>query len=46
MSWREDVPLHLQPIVDLVALARAVMFAPVGDNHHNAANCPHCSGPE
>lgn len=29
--------------VDLVALARAVAFCPTGDNHHNAAACPHCS---
>lgn len=32
--------------VDLVALARAVVFAPIGDNHHNAAACPHCVGPK
>lgn len=29
--------------LDLVALARAVMFCPTGDNHHNAALCPHCT---
>lgn len=29
--------------IDLVALARAVLFAPTGDNHHNAAACPYCS---
>lgn len=29
--------------VDLVALARAVAFCPIGDNHHNAAKCPHCN---
>lgn len=30
--------------VDLVALARAVAFCPTGDNHHNAVECPHCTG--
>lgn len=30
--------------VDLESLARAVIFCPTGDNHHNAAACPYCQG--
>lgn len=28
---------------DAVAVLRAAQFAPMGDNHHNAATCPFCS---
>jgi hypothetical protein len=47
LGWLDTDELERATVdghVDLVALARAVLFAPTGDNHHNAAQCPHCQG--
>ena len=29
-------------LTDAVGIVLALVYAPLGDNHHNAAACPHC----
>ncbi len=41
----ESGPITCQKCLDLAAELEAERFSPVGDNHHNAALCPHCGAP-
>lgn len=45
---RAMLPEHSEEIVEDVidAVAPFLTFAPLGDNHHNAAMCPYCSEPK
>ena len=41
MGWDKGV----ESMAKEVEKARILQFSPTGDNHHNAALCPHCGQP-
>ena len=46
MDWTDDT--HGDSCVDRIeqvvrGVTKELQFAPLGDNHHNAAACPHCN---
>ena len=41
MGWKKASELAARE----VEKARILQFSPTGDNHHNAALCPHCGEP-